>query len=386
MFLLKLLFMQSLGGQVGDKGTIRLEDSIFKVDDTRQQSDAYLHIGKVQKGEFKKGQTVEAVIDVSHRQAVRLNHSATHLLHAALRQVLGNHVQQKGSLVAADRLRFDFSHPKAMTKNEIRSVEEIVNAEIRKNHEVSTTESTPDEAKESGAIAFFGERYGESVRVLTMGDFSKEICGGTHVTRTGDIGFFKITTETACSSGVRRIEAVTGEVALGYVFKQEDTLDYLANLLKTSSVHVKSKLAQLIEENKKLMRALSSAKQHSANKQLANLEERAVKVGDFNVLAVKLEGVDRDTLRGTLDQLMQQLGSAAIVLGVAEHDKIQLVSAVSKDCLAYFTAVELLNFVALQVGGKGGGRPDMAQGGGTDVEKLTPVLATVTDWVKKKIV
>ncbi len=378
-------FYAESGGQVGDRGVLKSNDAIFKVIDTQKQGNAYLHVGVVEEGEFSRDQTVEAIVDQQNRQAIRLNHSATHLMHSALRHVLGKHVQQKGSLVAADRLRFDFSHANAMTAQQLQVVEQLVNEQIRKNVEAETSISTPDAAKESGAIAFFGERYGDEVRVLKIGDFSTEICGGTHVARTGDIGLFKIISESACASGVRRIEAVTGKFAIDEMMRKEELLGEMAELLKTGVGNLNTKLAQVLQQNRELERTLVKAKQASANRQMGRLADQAVDIDGMKVLAVQLDGVDVDTLRNTLDQLKQELGRAAIVLGVVNEGKIQLVSAITKDCLTYFNATELLNQVAHQVGGKGGGRPEMAQGGGTEPSALPQALKSVADWVKSKI-
>lgn len=378
-------FYAESGGQVGDRGELLFEQGVFQVNDTHQHGDAILHVGVMRSGQLEKQQTVQASIDLANRQAIRLNHSATHLLHEALRRVLGDHVGQKGSLVAADRLRFDFSHPKAMTLDEIQAVEQMVNQQIRDNHPGETSVMTPDEAKQSGAMAFFGEKYGAEVRVLKMGEFSTEICGGTHIERTGDIGLFKIITESACASGVRRIEAVTGEAALTNVLQHEAQLRAISHLLKTSPDKLDQKLNQLIKQNRDLERQLSRSNQQHANKQVSQLSDQAVEIGKVKVLAAQLNDVDRDTLRNTLDQLKQQLGNAAIVLAGVQAGKIQLVASVSKECLTAFNATEILNQVAHKIGGKGGGRPEMAQGGGTDLAGLPDALAGVPEWARTKL-
>lgn len=381
----KTAFYAESGGQVGDRGDIEFANGVFRVEDTRKQGEAYLHIGVVLRGQIEKGQTVTAKIDALSRQAIRLNHTATHLLHAALRQVLGHHVSQKGSLVNADYLRFDFSHTGAVTPQALHQVEQLVNEQIRANLLGETQETTPEAAKEAGAMALFGERYGDRVRVLKLGDFSTEICGGTHAIRSGDIGLFKITTETACASGIRRIEAVTGVAAIEFIQKEEKKLAELASLLKCSNNDLTKRAQQLLEHNRELERQISKIKQQQASNQFADLGNKAVAVNQINVLATQLDDVDSQLLRNTLDQLKQSLGESAIVLASVTGDKIQLVASVSKSLLKQFNATELLNHVAKQVGGKGGGRPDLAQGGGTNIAALPAALDSVAAWVEKHI-
>jgi alanyl-tRNA synthetase len=377
-------FYAESGGQVGDSGYLYFDDGSFRVKDTQKQGGAYLHIGEVIKGQLRVKDLVRAEVDAL-RQDIVLNHSATHLLHEALRRVLGEHVMQKGSLVEAKRLRFDFSHSKALTTQELQAVERLVNQQIRANLVSKVDSMTPEQAKESGALALFGERYGKTVRVLEMGDFSTEICGGTHVRRTGEIGLFKIVSESACASGVRRIEAVTGQAAIMYVESKEAQLQMMSELLKTHRDNLPTKLTQLLEEHHDLVKALDKLKQQLANQQTADIATKAVDVTGVKVLAVELHEVDSNTLRNTLDQLKAQLGKAAIVLAVVKNNKVQLVAGVSKNCLEYFNATDLLNQVARQVGGRGGGRPDMAEGGGDAPQHLSQALASVTDWVKGKI-
>ncbi len=377
-------FYAESGGQVGDSGYLYFESGSFRVKDTKKQGNVYLHFGEVVKGQLRTKEAVRAEVDTS-REAVMLNHSATHLLHEALRRVLGEHVMQKGSLVEAKRLRFDFSHPRPVTLQEIQAIERLVNQQIRANLKSTVTEMTPDEAKKKGALALFGERYGKQVRMLEMGDFSLEICGGTHVEYTGKIGLFKIVSESACASGVRRIEAVTGKAAILYVEAEEERLRQMSDLLKTNPNNVFNKLNQLLEEHRTLEKELVKLKQQIANQQTAKLLEEAVDVGGLKVLAVRLRTVDRDTLRNTLDQLKQELGSAAIVLASVKEDKIQMVAGVTKDFTSCINAVDLLNQVALQVGGKGGGRPDLAQGGGDAPQSLSEALKSVVPWVEKKL-
>jgi alanyl-tRNA synthetase len=378
-------FYAESGGQVGDRGVLVSNHAIVDVQDTQKQGDVFIHIGRLRSGKLCVGDQVSAEIDTHYRQAIRLNHSATHLLHAALRAVLGTHVSQKGSLVAADRLRFDFSHHKAMTPDEIVLVENWVNAAIRANQLGETSLSTPDAAKASGAMAMFGERYGEQVRVLRFGDVSTEICGGTHAARTGDIGFFKILSEGALGSGVRRIEALTGDAALKYVQAQEASLFTLAEQLKIPVLQLPEKLAQLLQTLRDQERELQQLKQQQANTQLEHLLSQATDFGSFKLLVGELQGVNRETLRSSLDQLKQHLGEAAILLASIENEQVQLVSAVTPACLSHFNAGQLLNHVALQIGGKGGGRPDMAQGGGPLVSALPAALASLSSWVAKQV-
>lgn len=377
-------FYAESGGQVGDSGYLYFDKGYFRVYDTKRKGYAYLHYGEVVKGVLHLNENVRAEVDESRKEIV-LNHSATHLLHEALRRVLGEHVVQKGSLVEAKRLRFDFSHSKALTREQLYAVEGLVNQQIRANLESAVTETTLEEAKAMGALALFGEKYDERIRVVKMGEFSMEICGGTHVHHTGDIGLFKIISETASAAGVRRIEAVTGNEALQWIEQQEKQLYELSALLKTTSDNIQPKLFQLIEENKKLMKELNRLKQRMVVQQSDSLVEQAVEVEGIHVLAVQIGTVERDTLRNTMDQLKQELGHAAIVLASIQKEKVLLVAGVTKYCLKYFNATELLNHVAYQVGGKGGGRPDLAQGGGTQPEHLTQALNSVVDWVTKKL-
>ncbi|OGO93811.1 MAG: alanine--tRNA ligase [Coxiella sp. RIFCSPHIGHO2_12_FULL_44_14] len=377
-------FYAESGGQVGDSGYLYFDSGSFRVKDTQKQGSVYLHWGEMVSGQLRVKDVVRAEVDHA-RQDIMLNHSATHLLHEALRRVLGEHVMQKGSLVEAKRLRFDFSHPKVLTNSERIAIERLVNQQIRANVESTVVVMTPEEAKAKGALALFGERYGKEVRVLRMGQFSTEICGGTHVQQSGEIGLFKITLESACASGVRRIEAVTGESALFYVEKQQEKLQTLSDLLKTHQDNVITKLQQLIEESRTLDKELTRLKQLLASQQLTLLVEQAIEVNGIKVLAVRLHALDRDTLRHTVDQLKQQLKTAAIVLATVKNEEVQLVAGVTKSCLAYFNATQLLNQVAHQVGGKGGGRPDLAEGGGRAPAKLLQALESVPGWIKEKM-
>lgn len=377
-------FYAESGGQVGDSGYLYFDSGSFRVKDTKKQGNVHLHFGEVIKGQLRAKDTVRAEVDVA-REVIMLNHSATHLLHEALRRVVGERVMQKGSLVEAKRLRFDFSHPRALTLQEIQAVERLVNQQIRANLKSTVTEMTPENAKKKGAVALFGERYGKQVRVLKMGDFSIEICGGTHVECTGRIGLFKIVSESACASGVRRIEAVTGKAAIVYVEAEEERLHQMSELLKTNPMNLVNKLNQLIKEHHALEKELSKLKQHVANQQTAKLIDEAVDVAGIKVLAAQLRTVDRDTLRSMLDQLKRELGSAAIVLATVKENKVQMVAGVTKDCTSHINAVDLLNQVAEQVGGKGGGRSDLAQGGGDAPQALSQALKSVVFWVEKKL-
>ncbi|WP_048875329.1 alanine--tRNA ligase [Candidatus Coxiella mudrowiae] len=377
-------FYAESGGQVGDRGYLFFEFGRFRVKDTQKQGVVYLHIGEMVKGTLHVKDKVEAKVDSSRFDIMR-NHSATHLLHEALRRVLGNHVMQKGSLVEAKHLRFDFSHPRPMIRQELQAVEKLVNQQIQANLTSNVNVMTPEEAKEFGALALFGERYRERVRVLKMGDFSTEICGGTHTKRTGEIGLFKIVSESACAAGIRRIEAVTGQVALSYIETEEEELENLSNLLKTNRDKLILKLNQVLEENRNREKELIKLKRQMASQQLSYLINEAVDIQGVKVLTSKVEAVDHDTLRAMVDELKQKLRKAAIVLAIVEKDRVQLISGVTKNSLDYFNATELLMSVAVQVGGRGGGRPDMAQGGGDSPERLNEALDSVYEWVKEKL-
>ncbi|MGH8321379.1 MAG: alanine--tRNA ligase [Gammaproteobacteria bacterium] len=376
-------FYAESGGQVGDKGLLRTGKTEFKVEDTQKRGgSAHGHLGTVIKGELKIGENVDAQVDEKLRAATVLNHSATHLLHAALRRILGTHVTQKGSLVAPDRLRFDFSHNHPLTPNELRRIEDLVNEEIRKNAEADVRQMGYDDAIKSGAMALFGEKYGSAVRVMKFGDFSTELCGGTHVQHVGDIGLFKIVGESGVAAGIRRIEALTGEGALAWVHKAEHTLRTVADIAKGSLDNVEEKVSQLLERNRKLEKELEQLKGQMASRQGGDLVSQAVDVNGLKVLASRLDGADAKTLRDTVDQLKNKLGSAAVVLAAVEDGKVRLVAGVTSDRMAKIKAGELVNLVAEQVGGKGGGRPDMAQAGGTDPSKLDAALKSVPEWVR----
>jgi alanyl-tRNA synthetase len=383
-------FYAESGGQVGDTGDLRSgrdgQELRFAVADTVKLAGQFHgHVGTLETGTLKRGDRVTGVIDGERRSATILNHSATHLLHAALRNVLGNHVQQKGSLVAPDRLRFDFSHFQPMTSAEVAEVERRVNVEVRANHVGEVHQMAMQEALDFGALALFGEKYGEHVRVLRFGPTSTELCGGTHVSRTGDIGLFKIIAEGGVSAGVRRIEAVTGQGALDHVAGEERRLDEVARLLGLPSGELGDKLRALLEKQKKLERELDVLKAKAASGATSDLAGQAQEVADIKVLATRLEGFDAKALRDAMDRLKQQLGDAVIVLAGANAGKASLVAGVSGSALGRINAGELLGDIAKRIGGKGGGRPDMAQGGGDDGPALLAALATVGSWVQGRV-
>jgi len=379
-------FYAESGGQVGDIGTLTGKAGEFDVQDTQKQgNDVFGHLGTVSKGKIKVGDTLTAQVDELRRQEIKYNHSATHLMHAALRDVLGDHVQQKGSLCDADRLRFDFSHFEPVTPAQLKTIENIVNDHIRQNHKVETNLMSQDNAVKSGAMALFGEKYGDTVRVLKMSDFSVELCGGTHVNRTGDIGLFKIINETGIAAGVRRIEAVTGKGAFAWFDIQEKQLNQIADTVKGSRDDASEKVKQLVDRAKQLEKELLQIKAKLASSAGSDLASQAEEINGIKVLAAKLEGADRKTLMSTMDQLKNKLGSAAVVLASVDDGKISLVAGVTKDETKQIKAGDLVNVVAQQVGGKGGGRPDMAQAGGDNPEALDGALASVPAWVKSQL-
>ncbi|ASK70066.1 alanine--tRNA ligase [Shewanella bicestrii] len=378
-------FYAESGGQVGDKGVLVAEGVEFVVNDTQKFGQASGHKGTLTAGTISVGQAIEAKVDKKLRHRTQLNHSVTHLLHAALRQVLGTHVTQKGSLVDPERLRFDFSHFEAVKPAELKQVEELVNTQIRRNHELKVAEMAIDEAKEKGAMALFGEKYDAEVRVVTMGDFSIELCGGTHVGRTGDIGLFKITSEGGIAAGVRRIEAVTGAAAMAYVAQQQAQLEEAAALLKGDTQSVVAKLKAQLDKMKQLEKDMQQLKDKLAAAASADLAGDAVVVNGVNVLIKKLEGVEAGALRGLQDELKQKLKSAVILLGVAQEGKVNLIAGVSNDLVGKVKAGELVAMVAAQVGGKGGGRPDMAQAGGSQPENLDAALSQVLPWITERL-
>ncbi|MGI2259138.1 alanine--tRNA ligase [Shewanella sp. GXUN23E] len=378
-------FYGESGGQVGDKGQLLADGIEFEVADTQKYGQATGHQGVLHTGVIKVGQQLNAAVDKKLRHRTQLNHSVTHLLHAALRQVLGSHVTQKGSLVDPERLRFDFSHVEAVKPAELKEVEELVNTQIRRNHELKTEVMAIDAAKEKGAMALFGEKYDSDVRVVTMGDFSIELCGGTHVGRTGDIGLFKITSEGGIAAGIRRIEAVTGAAAMDYVAQEEAELKEAAALLKADAMSLVAKLKAQLDKAKQLEKENAQLKDKLAAAASADLAGDAVEVNGVKVLVKKLEGVEAGALRGLQDELKQKLGSGVVLLGIAGEGKVNLIAGVTKDLVGKVKAGELVAMVAAQVGGKGGGRPDMAQAGGSQPENLDKALADVMPWLTERL-
>lgn len=378
-------FYAESGGQVGDKGELTAQGVSFVVTDTQKYGQAIGHQGKVAQGSLKVGDSVEATIDEARRSRIRLNHSATHLLHAALRQVLGDHVSQKGSLVSDRNLRFDFSHFEAMKPEQIRQVEDIVNAQVRRNLPIETNIMGLDEAKAKGAMALFGEKYDESVRVLSMGDFSTELCGGTHARQTGDIGLFRITSEAGTAAGVRRIEAVTGEGAIAVMHQDADALREAASLVKSDAHSVADKIRAVMDKTRQLEKELQQLKDQQAAQESASLSSKAIDVKGVKLLVSHLDNVEAKMLRTMVDELKNQLGSGVVVLATTAEGKVSLVAGVTKDLTGKVKAGELIGMVAQQVGGKGGGRPDMAMAGGSDAAALPQALAGVEAWVADKL-
>jgi alanyl-tRNA synthetase len=378
-------FYAESGGQTGDKGILVADGELFNVADTQKSGKANVHFGTVEQGELKVGDAIEAVVDADRRQAIRLNHTATHLMHAALRQVLGDHVMQKGSLVAPDRLRFDFSHYEGVTAEQVQAVEDLVNEEIRKNTAADTNLMSYDDAIDSGAMALFGEKYGEKVRVLKLGDFSVELCGGTHVERTGDIGVFKITSEGGVASGIRRIEAVTGEGAMDWIDANQQTLAKLAGLLRSQPDQAATKVEQLLKRTKALEKELAAARQALITGKGSDHTESVQVIAGINVLAARMDGADAKTLRDAVDKFKDKLRSAVVVLGSVDGGKVHLAAGVTKDNIGKIKAGDLIKPVAEQVGGKGGGRPDFAQAGGSDASALDQALESVAAWVAEQL-
>ncbi|HUP98045.1 MAG TPA: alanine--tRNA ligase [Usitatibacter sp.] len=381
-------FYAESGGQVGDRGELTMGGTcltLFEVQDTQKiNPEAFGHHGVVKTGELRLGDTVAAQVDLDKRARTMRHHSATHLMHKALREVLGSHVQQKGSLVDEDKTRFDFSHNAPVTADELRRVESLVNAEILRNEATNARVMPLDDAQKVGAMMLFGEKYGDEVRVLDIGS-SRELCGGTHVTRTGDIGLFRITAESGVAAGIRRIEAVAGTVALALVQQESDRLARVADALKAQPAEVEARLGQALDNARALEKELARLKVKMATSQGQDLASAAVDVKGVKVLAANLEGADVKTLRDTLDKLKDKLKSSAIVLASSEGEKVSLIAGVTQDLISKVKAGELVNFVASQVGGKGGGRPDMAQAGGTDSKALPKALASVHDWVAERL-
>ncbi len=379
-------FYAESGGQVGDTGWLQADTVAFEVRDTQKQGEGVIaHIGVLTQGQLRQGAKLLAQVDIAKRQATALHHSATHLLHAALRRVLGTHVTQKGSLVDSQRLRFDFSHFEPISTAQLETIERLVNAQIRGNAAVETTIMAPDEAIAAGAMALFGEKYGDRVRVLRMGDFSTELCGGTHVDRVGDIGVLKIVSESGVAAGVRRIEAVTGERALDYITSLQDRAYQVAQLVKGDRDNFPDKVRHLVDRTRQLEKEIEQLKGRLASGQGADLLSQAVEINGIKVLAARLDGVDAKTLREAVDRYKDQLKTAAVVLATVEDGKVRLVAGVTAAEIGRIKAGELVNMVAQQVGGKGGGRPDLAQAGGTDPSKLDAALQAVPAWIRSQI-
>jgi len=386
VILLETPFYAQSGGQIGDKGELFTNDIFFEVEDTKKQGKSHIHLGALRTGSLKVGDVVRASVDQSCRLAIMRNHSATHLLHTALRKILGEHVLQKGSLVADDRLRFDFSHNEPVTKEQLVEIERLVNAQILANEETRVQVMSLEKAKASGAMSLFGEKYEDTVRVLDIaGDFSTELCGGTHVERAGDIGLFKIISESGTASGVRRIEAVSGMGALNWIENAEDKLHRISELLKTDMESVYSKLSLQLDKTRKLEKELEQLKGKLASSAGSDMLDEAVKIEGINVIAKSLDSVDPKTLRDTVDQLKNKLGTAAIVLATVNDSKVSLIAGVTQDSIDQIKAGDLVNFVAQQVGGKGGGRPDMAQAGGNDPSGLEEALKNVPVWIREQL-
>ncbi len=380
----KTPFYAEAGGQSGDQGEIRIGETVFTVTDTKKAGNAIVHFGQAS-GDISGKVSVIADVDVTRRKAIGLNHSVTHLAHAALRKVVGENVAQKGSLVLPERLRFDFSHFEAVTPSQLQEVERLVNAQIRANHEVVTEVMDIDAAKAAGAMALFGEKYDDQVRVVRMGDFSVELCGGTHVKRTGDIGFFKILSEGGIAAGVRRIEAVTGDSALNHLHELTAKLQEAASLVKADQNTLPAKVSQVLERNRGLEKEVEKLKAKIASAANANLADQVVEINGVKVLVANLEGADPKSLRQSMDELKNKLQSGIIVLGIAGDAKVNLIAGVTKDLTGKVKAGELVNYLAVQVGGKGGGRPDMAQAGGSDPAALPTALASVAPWLEAKL-
>jgi alanyl-tRNA synthetase len=378
-------FYAESGGQMGDTGTLSSATARFVVRDTQKIGSSFAHVGVLEAGDLRVGEEVAASVDGERRKAIALNHSATHLLHAALREVLGKHVQQKGSLVAPDRLRFDFSHTQAVSAEELRRIEELVNVAVRHNDAAETRVMALDDAVAAGAMSLFGEKYESDVRVLSLGDFSMELCGGTHVERTGDIGFFKIISESGVAAGVRRVEAVTGQAAYEWVVRVDQVLRDIASVLRGSREDADEKVRELVERSKRLEKEVQQLKSKLATGRGGDVSSQAKAVGGVKVLAVQIEGADAKALRDSVDQLKQKLGSSVVVLATVQDGKVVLVAGVSADLVAQLKAGDIAGAVAAQVGGRGGGRADFAQAGGTQPDKLGAALASVENFVRNRL-
>ena len=386
VILLETPFYAQSGGQVGDKGELFAGDVFFEVEDTKKQGQSHIHLGILRTGTFKVGDVVRASVDQKIRTDVARNHSATHLLHAALRKMLGDHVVQKGSLVESNRLRFDFSHNESLTYDQLKEIEQLVNSKILENNETQIQVMPLEKAKLSGAISLFGEKYEDTVRVLNIGgEFSCELCGGTHVERSGDIGVFKIISESGIASGVRRIEAITGLEAFVWIENMEAKLQRMAESLKSNVETVDSKLNLQLEKTRKLEKELLQLRGKLASNAGLNLLEETTVIDDISIVAKSIDTADPKSLRDAVDQLKNKLGTAVLILATVNESKVSLVAGVTDDTTNRIKAGDLVNFVAEQVGGRGGGRPDMAQAGGDDPKKLESALAKVPDWVRSQL-
>ncbi|THB73795.1 MAG: alanine--tRNA ligase [Gammaproteobacteria bacterium] len=382
----KTPFYAESGGQAGDSGELFGNGFKVRIKDTIKSHEAFLHIGTVIEGTINVRDEVATVVDGVKRQATMLNHTATHILHAALREVLGTHVQQKGSLVNADRLRFDFSHFEPVSQEQLEEIEKIANEQVRANHDADISVMPYDEATKAGAMALFGEKYGDKVRVIKLGDFSIELCGGTHAERAGDIGLIKIISETGIASGVRRIEAITGSNAMTYLWNNERKLNKLCGFLKADRENLNDKMEQLISRNRNTEKELERLKSKLASQAGGDLASNAIEINGVKVLSAKLEGADAKTMRETVDQLKNKLGTAVVVLGtVMDEGKVQLAAGVTKDLIKTIKAGDVVNHIAAQVGGRGGGKPDMALAGGSDPEKLDEALASLEEWANTNL-
>ena len=380
----KTPFYAESGGQAGDSGELLGNGFKVQIKDTIKSHKAFLHIGTVSEGTINTRDEVAAVVDGVKRQAIMLNHTATHILHASLREILGTHVQQKGSLVNADRLRFDFSHFEPVSQEQLEEIEKLANEQVRANHNADINVMPYDEATKAGAMALFGEKYGNEVRVIKLGDFSIELCGGTHADRAGDIGLIKIVSETGIASGVRRIEAITGSNAMTYLWNNERKLNKLCGFLKADRENLNDKMEQLISRNRNTEKELERLKSKLASQAGGDLASNAVEINGIKVLSAKLEGADAKTLRETVDQLKNKLGSAVVVLGtVMDGGKVQLAAGVTKDLIKNIKAGDVVNHIAAQVGGRGGGKPDMALAGGSEPDKLDEALASLESWAQE---
>jgi alanyl-tRNA synthetase len=382
----KTVFYAESGGQVGDSGYLHSDSGKIEIVDCQKSGDHHLHIGRVLSGEISTGQKIVAKVDNKVRQATALNHSATHLMHAALQQVLGEHVTQKGSLVNSERLRFDFSHSEAVSAEQIRQIEHIVNWQILLNSSVDTAVMSMDDAKAKGAMALFGEKYADEVRVLSMGgDFSVELCGGTHVARTGDIGLLRVSGESSVAAGVRRIEAVTGEMAIALCDELQDSIKDVAAVVRASGANIKDKVQQLVDDNRRLQKEIESLKSKLANASGSDLMSDLREISGIKVLSTVVEGADAKSLRDVADQVRSKLDKGVFLLVAVDGDKAALLVGVTNNLTDKIKAGDLLKHVAAQLGGKGGGRPDMAQGAASDLSSLPQALESVYSWVETTV-